>query len=258
MDDFKAQLDSLNDLAEKIYAYAESGDMSLTRRRLLILQKLSFVDSNTNAVSKLLLSNPRFVDGASMIMRSIYDLSINVDWVLRDRKNTRLWRWLRDDKKTLHNRIEKIVELKTSNPRLNSKSDPLSVWQNAYSKVDSELDYMSAKASVSVQTKEESLFAKVRSFNASAQLIYHTVFWLFSTKSHASATGLQDMVQLNPLRIRRRNDIPNAKDDEEARMLMRTTLLWYSANILQAARYLKTPFIDAARQAHLQQLSRKR
>lgn len=247
MDELKTQLDDLNTLAEKIYQYTESDRVRLTRRRLLLLQKLLYIDANANAVARLLMDEPRYPDGAAMILRSMYDLGVNVDWVLQSRKNDRLWRWLRDDRKTLHDRLKSIVDLKTSDPALNSIGDPLSTWQSALDKVSEDLERTAKNAGVSAVAREESLFNKVKTVSKKSQLVYHTMFWWFSTKTHATPTGLQDLVTLNPLLLKRRADQVTDKNVSEATMLMRTALLWYAAHIRQTARYLKTPFVDDAR-----------
>lgn len=246
MDKFNKQLNDLNALAGRIYAYVEQSGTTLTRRRLLVLQKLLYIDANANAVARLLMSEPRYLDGAAMILRSMYDLGISIDWVLKSRDNKRLWRWLRDDRKMLHDRLKNIIDLKTKEPKLNSVGDPLVTWQQTFTKVDKELKDLSAKVGVKMESGGVSLLNKAIAFNKKSQLIYHTVFWLFSIKTHASATGLQDLITLNPLKLKRRNGTKSAAEETEAEMFMKISLLWYSAHIRQTAQYLKVPFAKDA------------
>lgn len=256
MEELKEQLDELNNLASQIYDYFEQSGLMLTRRRLLVVQSLSFVDTNTNAVFRQLVDTPRYLDGAEMIMRSMYDLNINVDWVLKSRDNKRLWRWLRDDRKTLHRNLDNLVNIKTQNPKLNDRHYPLRIWQDALKKTDLELGFSSRKAGVEPNARELSLFSKVASFGLKAQSLYHTMFWLFSTKTHASATGLHELISLDPLHVKRRNDPLSVSEEEHASMLLRTALLWYASNIYRTARYIDAPHMMAARHLYESHIKR--
>lgn len=255
MEELKQQLLELNDLADRLYGYVEAGRVRLTRRRILIIQSLLYIDKNTNAVVHLLDHDTPYTDGAQMIMRSMYDLSTNVDWVLRARTNERLWRWLRDDRKTLHRNLKSMVSIRIANPNLRSKGIPLTTLHNMLSKVDKELVDTAKRAGSSTADKELSLYSKVKGTSLKAQLLYHMMFWLFSTRTHASATGLQNLMTLNPIYLKRRTDTTNDSDD--ATKLTKTSLLWYSSHLYRDARYLKTPFVDVAKALYDSQLTRE-
>jgi hypothetical protein len=258
MKDLKKQLEELNVLAEQLYRHFEQSSSKLTRRQLLVVQNLAFLDTNTNAVFRLIGgSTPRFVDSAEMILRSMYDLTINVDWALSSRDNKRLWRWLRDDRKTLHRQLESLVNLKIANPKLNDKNYPLQIWQKMLAKTDKELRFSSKKADVTINEKELSLFGKVKSFGSKAQALYHTMFWLFSNKTHASPTGLQKFITLPPLHVTRRYEPLSDNEGADAEKLLSTALLWYAANMYRASRYLRTPYVARARQLYESQLAKK-
>jgi hypothetical protein len=254
MEDVVEQLSVLNDLTAKIYDYLEQGNTRLTRRRLLVIQTLLYFDTNTNAAFSLLQNKPPYLDGAEMILRSLYDLALNVDWVLKARTNVRLWRWLRDDRKTLQWQLEKLIALKLSHPKLNTKKDPLNIWQNALIKTNEELTYTSNNARVSTTENGLSLYAKVKTFSIKSQQLYHTMFWLFSTKTHASATGLQELVSLDPLHLKKRTDPISMSYTEHADKLSHIGLTWYAAQIYRVALYLNTPFVNQAKKLYEAQL----
>lgn len=256
MQELEEQLNELNNMAARLYDYFEQHNVRITRRRLLLMQALLYIDTNASAIFTLLKNDPPYLDSAEMIMRSIYDLALNVDWVRNSRTNVRLWRWLRDDRKTLHRQMEALVALRTANPRLNTKKDPLITWTKALAKTEKELISASKNAKVTTTEKEVSLFAKVKTFSIKSQQVYHTVFWLFSTKTHASASGLQELITLNPLHLKRRTEPVSAADSNHATMLARTCLLWYSAQIYRDAQYLKAPFVDEAKALYEAQLTR--
>lgn len=252
----KNRLDELNALAAQLYDHIEANSLTITRRRLLVIQVLLSIDANANAVFRLIDGRPRFLDGAQMALRSILDVSLTTDWVLKQRDNKRLWRWLRDDRKTLHTQLTNIVDLKTRHPELNDSSYPLSMWQRSLTKIDRELKSFSTKAAVATTEREMSLFAKVRSLGVRTQLLYNNVFWLFSSKTHASPTGMQDLIRLNPIRLRRRGSAPTAGEEEFALVLLDTALTWYIANIRRVAFYLGTPQLNEARVLYEKTLKR--
>lgn len=256
MEELKRQLDELNRLATELYNHVERSSMKLTRRRLLILEILLFVDANVNAVFRLLAEEPRYVDSAEMILRSIYDLISNGDWILKSKDNSRLWRWLRDDRKTLHQQLKGLVNLMTANPKLITKEYPLKIWQDRLDEVEDELTDNSRRAGVSNQASPLSLFSKAQSMGQKAQRTYHTVFWIFSNKTHASPTGLINLVTLHPLKLRRR-DTPLPQDEEaHAVMLLKTALLWYSAHVYHVAKYFGAPQVTEAKRLRDKHLGR--
>lgn len=256
MDELSQQLSELNQVATQLYDYVEANAFRITRRKLLILEILLFVDKNINAVFKLLDSEPRYVDGAEMILRSVYDLSTTGDWIFKARKNTNLWRWIRDDRKTLHQQLNSLVNLMNANPKLANKQYPLKMWQNRLQEVDKDLANSSRKAGASVNDKTISTFNKAKSLGQKSQRNYHTVFWLFSTKTHASPAGLQDLITLNPLKLRRRDTVLPQNEETHATMLMKTALLWYSAHVYNVAKYLNTPQQNEAHRLRDKQLGR--
>lgn len=256
IDKRKEVLDELNTVAAQVYDFVETEQTRITRRRLLVIQVLLSIDANANAVFRLIDSQPRYLDGAQMVLRSMLDVSLTNDWVLKQRDNKRLWRWLRDDRKTLHMQLTNIVSLKKTNPKLDDKNYPLQEWEAMLTKVTEELERFSKKAGVTTTEKEKSLFAKVKDLGGKTQLLYNTVFWLFSSKTHASPTGMQDLIQLDPIRLKRRNSAPTPADNEYALILLDTALTWYVANIRRVAFYLKAPQLSAARQLYEKILKR--
>lgn len=244
MDDILSQLDRLNAACDDFYNFVEKGDFRVTRRRLLVVQCLVYADLNANATRRLLETLPHYTDGAAMILRSIYDMSITSDWILKNKSNKRLWRWLRDDRKTLHTQLQNTVRLKTKNPKLEDLENPLVIWQSALKKVEKELIYDSKKSGTTIKDGGIPLYQKAKELGEKTEVSYNTVFWLLSGKTHATPTGLQELMKINPIRLIRRNDAPDAKESEYAEKLMLTAITWYAANAKRAAKYLSAPQLD--------------
>ncbi len=75
MEEYKTKLQEINTAANDLYAFVEHNQFRITRRRLLAVQTLVFIDINTNAAFRLLDSDPPYLDGAEMILRSMYEMT---------------------------------------------------------------------------------------------------------------------------------------------------------------------------------------
>ncbi len=244
MDELKEQLEELNELAAHFYDWVETNRFRITRRRLLVLEIMLFVDANINAAAKLLIEEPCYLDGAQMILRSVYDIGVSGDWILSSKDNKRLWRWLRDDRKTLYQQTDGLVGLFTANPKLVTKEAPLDYWKDALKSVRKELTRGNKNAGTTDNDGTISTFQKARSQGDNSQRTYHTVFWLFSNSTHASATGLAGLAHVGSrglLELRRRGATPTSTDERDALNLMKTGLTWYAAHIHQTVKYLGAP-----------------